>query len=222
MTRLILASGSARRPDLLASLGLPFEVVPAGVDESSEEQDPERLARELALRKAQAVAAIHPDAIVVGADTLVTLDGRFFGKPAGPAEAVETLRALRGRTHQVVTGVAVVGGGSPAVVAEVTHVTMRDYSDEDIARYVATGSPLDKSGAYAIQDAVFAPVASYEGCMCSVIGLPLYTVRRLLDDVAGLKGNEPAEARCVSCPRRPERRSQLLSVDDQQLTDERR
>jgi len=200
--RLILASGSARRPELLASLGLPFDVIPAGVDESSEERDPERLACELALRKAAAVTAEEPHAVVIGADTLVTLDGRFFGKPAGPAAAVETLQALRGHTHRVVSGVAVVAGDHHEVEAVVTHVTMRPYSDDEIERYVATGSPLDKSGAYAIQDPVFAPVASFEGCMCSVIGLPLFMVRRLLHSVAGIEAARPTYDRCQGCPLR--------------------
>ncbi|MFN8584869.1 MAG: Maf family protein [Dehalococcoidia bacterium] len=198
--RLILASGSARRPELLASLGLQFEIIPAGVDESSEERDPERLARELALRKANAVATLEPDAVVIGADTLVTLDGRFFGKPADAAEATDTLRALRGHTHRVVSGVAVVSAADHAVEAVVTHVTMRPYADKEIERYVATGSPLDKSGAYAIQDPVFAPVSGFEGCMCSVIGLPLFTARRLLRQVAGIEADAPSYDRCGVCP----------------------
>lgn len=202
MTRIVLASGSARRPELLASLGLEFDIIPAGVDESSEERDPERLARELALRKASAVAAREPDAVVIGADTLVTLDGRFFGKPADAAQAVETLRALRGRTHQVVSGVAVIGPAGQESASVVTHVTMRPYADDEIDRYVATGSPLDKSGAYAIQDPVFAPVAGFEGCMCSVIGLPLFTVRRLLRSVAAIEATAPGYDRCGACPLR--------------------
>ncbi|MEZ4552359.1 MAG: Maf family protein [Dehalococcoidia bacterium] len=200
--RLILASGSARRPELLASLGVPFEVQPAGVDESSGERDPERLARELALRKASAVQALEPQAVVIGADTLVSFGGRLFGKPADAAQATETLRALRGQTHQVVSGVAVVGPEKRAVAAVVTHVTMRPYTDDDIDRYVATGSPLDKSGAYAIQDPGFAPVASYDGCMCSVIGLPLFTTRRLLREATGIETERPAYDRCRVCPLR--------------------
>jgi len=198
--RLILASGSARRPELLASLGLEFDVIPAGVDESSEERDPERLACELALRKASAVGGREPESVVIGADTLVTLGGRFFGKPADAAEATETLRALRGCTHRVVSGVAIVAPSGSAVTAVGTNVTMRPYTDDEIDRYVATGSPLDKSGAYAIQDPVFAPVASYEGCMCSVIGLPLFTVRRLLRKVAAIDAERPRYDRCEACP----------------------
>ncbi len=200
--RVILASGSARRPELLAMLHLAFEVIPADVDESSEERDPERLGMELALRKARAVAAREPGAAVIGADTLVTLDGRFFGKPASGAEATETLQSLRGRTHRVVSGVAIVGDGHEAAGSAVTHVTMRPYTNEEIERYVATGAPLDKSGAYAIQDQTFAPVAAYEGCMCSVIGLPLWTTRRLLKEVAGIETARPSHERCETCPLR--------------------
>jgi septum formation protein len=201
--RLILASGSARRPELLAALGVAFEVIPADVDESSSERDPERLARELALRKANAVAARERDAAILAADTLVHLGGRYFGKPADASAAAQTLRSLRGKTHQVVSGTAVLAGGGGDVAAVVTHVTMRDYSADEIAAFVATGRPFDKSGAYAIQDPDFAPVARYEGCMCSVIGLPLWTVRRLLLDVARIETSPPAYERCAACPLRP-------------------
>ena len=200
--RLILASGSARRPELLAAIGVAFEVIPADVDESSDEPDPGRLAVELALRKATAVAAREPGAAVIGADTLVHLDGRYFGKPADPAAAVETLEALRGRTHQVVSGIAVVCDDRHAAEAVVTHVTMRDYTAEEIAAFVATGRPMDKSGAYAIQDDVFAPVAACDGCLCSVIGLPLWTTRRLLETIGGVEASAPAYERCEACPAR--------------------
>lgn len=202
--RLILASGSARRPELLGGLGVPFEVVPTGVDESSGERDPEALARQLALRKARAGAAAAPDAAVLAADTLVTLDGRFFGKPANAAEARTTLQTLRGRTHQVVSGVAVVAPTGEAVDAVTTHVTMRAYSDAEIDAYIATGDPLDKSGAYAIQHPTFAPAAAIEGCLCSVIGLPLWTARALLASAAHIEATPPTFGRCMTCPLRLE------------------
>lgn len=201
--RLILASGSARRPELLAALGVAFEVIPANVDESSPERDPQRLAVELAHRKARAVASQEVRAAVIGADTLVTLDGHFFGKPADAEAATATLQKLRGRTHQVVSGVAIAVDGVSAAASVVTHVIMRYYTDDEIAAFVATGRPFDKSGAYAIQDADFAPVASYEGCMCSVIGLPLWTARRLLHEVAGIEASAPSYDRCEGCPLRP-------------------
>jgi septum formation protein len=200
--RLILASGSARRPELLGGLGLPFEVQPTGVDESSNERDPVALGRELALRKARAGSAAAPDAAVIAADTLVTLDGRFFGKPADAAEARATLQTLRGRTHQVVTGVAVVAPSGEAADVVVAHVTMRQFSDDEIDAYIATGDPLDKSGAYAIQHPTCAPAASVDGCLCSVIGLPLWMVRALLASAAHLETSVPSFERCASCPLR--------------------
>jgi septum formation protein len=214
--RIILASGSARRPELLAGLGVRFDVAPANVDESSDERV---LTRDLALRKARAGATSAPDAIVIGADTLVVLGGQLLGKPADPAEARATLEALRGRTHQVVSGVAVVAPagaprsvhlepverrGTPAsaegAAVVTTHVTMRPYTDEEIAAYIASGDPFDKSGAYAVQHPTFAPAARVDGCLCSVIGLPLWTLRTLLSEVAHLDTATPSFERCATCP----------------------
>lgn len=178
--RLVLASASPRRRELLASLGLPFDVVPSEVDEDSEERDPVRLARLLARRKAEAVAAERPKALVIGSDTVVALDGALLGKPADAAEAREMLRALRGRTHEVVTGVAVALGGRVAVDHGHTGVRMRDYTDAEIEAFIASGSPFDKAGGYAIQDPAFAPVERFEGCRCNVIGLPVGVLRALL------------------------------------------
>ena len=203
--RLILASASPRRHELLTALGLAFEVRPADVDERTEERDPVRLAEGLALRKARALVERSKEfatTAILGADTIVVLEGRPLGKPAGPEEAREMLEALRGRTHEVVTGLAVIAGERVAADHARTAVTMRDYGSEEVERYIATGSPFDKAGAYAIQDGEFAPVERYEGCECSVIGLPLWTARRLLRVTAGLMGDEPAYDRCRECPLR--------------------
>jgi septum formation protein len=186
----------------MAGLGVEFEVAPANVDESSDERDPVVLTRDLALRKARAGAASAPDAVVIGVDTLVVLDGRLLGKPADAAAARATLESLRDRTHQVVSGVAVVGTDSEASDVVTTHVTMRPYTDEEIAAYVASGDPFDKSGAYAVQHPTFAPAARVDGCLCSVIGLPLWTLRALLRDMAGVETQEPAFERCAACPYR--------------------
>ncbi len=199
---LILASASPRRRELLAALGVSFEVEPSGVDETSDEADAERLATELALRKAHAVAAQRPADTVVGADTVVVVDGRQLDKPRDAAEATAMLAALRGRRHHVVSGVAVVAGARSGVDAVRTDVTMRDYGDAEIARYVARGEPFDKAGGYAIQDPELAPAAAIEGCMCAVIGLPLWTLRRLLREAAGLDGLPPSLERCRACPLR--------------------
>lgn len=178
--RIVLASASPRRRELLAALGLPFEVRPSHVDESTEEVDPAVVAESLARRKAEAIAARQPDALVIGSDTVVVLDGRLLAKPADAAEAREMLTALRGRPHEVVTGVAGALDGQVLARHDRTTVRMRDYTDEQIEAFIDTGSPFDKAGGYAIQDEAFAPVQRFEGCRCNVIGLPLSTLRGLL------------------------------------------
>ena len=198
----VLASASPRRRELLAALGLEFVVSPTDVDESSEEPDPRCRASQLALRKARAAAAAHPSAPVIAADTIVVLEGRVLGKPDGTAEAAAMLGALRGRRHEVVSAVAVASEGRDAIEAATTAVTMRDYGDDEIARFIARGEPFDKAGGYAVQDAEFAPAASVDGCLCAVIGLPLWTVRGLLARVVGLETAPPALERCAACPLR--------------------
>jgi septum formation protein len=136
----------------------------------------------LALRKARAVAATRSSAVVVGADTIVVIDGRALGKPADTADARAMLRALRGRTHEVMTGVAVVdaASGRHAVDTVISRVTMRAYSDAALDAYVAGGEPLDKAGAYAIQGAGGALVTGLEGSRSNVVGLPLAVTAALL------------------------------------------
>jgi septum formation protein len=203
--RLVLASASPRRRELLAALGVPFTVRAADVPEELSLHAPAPvLAEELALAKASAVAREEPDALVLGADTIVVLDGRPLGKPASPEEARQMLRALRGRAHEVVTGVAVIArGGVTRTAHAVTRVVMRCYSDAEMEEYIASGDPFDKAGAYAIQHPGFQPVARVEGCYCNVVGLPLWTVRRLLAEAApGLSVPRPDTAfpRCACCP----------------------
>jgi septum formation protein len=180
--RLVLASASPRRRELVASLGVPFEIVPSDIDETLDAVPlPEAVAR-LALRKARAVAASRPAAIVLAADTIVVIDGQALGKPADPGEARAMLRALRGRTHEVMTGVAVLDAatGRDAVDTAISRVTMAAFSDAAIDRYVASGEPLDKAGAYAIQGAGGALVAGLEGSHSNVVGLPLAVTAALL------------------------------------------
>ena len=193
--RIILASASPRRRELLATLGLAFEVVPSNVDESIEERDPRAAAELLARRKAEAVAAEHPDALVIGSDTIVALDGHMLGKPEDAEEARTMLRGLRGRPHQVVTGVAAILGGREESSRAWTTVHMRPYPDDAIEAFIATGSPFDKAGGYAIQDEAFAPVERFEGCRCAVIGLPLGLLRTLLARF-GIETRQPD----VECP----------------------
>lgn len=184
MPRLILASRSPRRRFLIRYLQRPVSVQLADVDEESvTHPDPATNAEETARLKAEAVTVTgEGQSIVIAADTIVAMNGHIFGKPAGPSEAREALRRLRGRTHQVHTGIALVERPSGRMESDVctTHVTMRTYSDEAIETYVAGGDPLDKAGAYAIQHRGFSPVAHLEGCYTCVVGLPLCTLCRVL------------------------------------------
>jgi septum formation protein len=172
----ILASSSPRRRELLAHLGLPFIVLPSDVDETLSPLPAISAAvADLAERKARAVASDLAAGIVIGADTVVVLDQAVLGKPRDPSDAERMLRALRGRNHDVITGVAVVdaatGRGEHSAVVTTLH--MRDASDPEISAYVATGEPLDKAGSYAVQGKGGALVATVEGCYTNVVGLPL-------------------------------------------------
>lgn len=161
-----------------------FEVVPSEIDETLDEgPTPEAVAR-LALRKARAVAAHAPAAIVLAADTVVVIDGMALGKPAGAQEARAMLARLRGRQHEVVTGLAVVetGGAREASSAVVSRVLMASYPDTTIEAYVASGSPLDKAGGYAIQDLDGRLVDALVGSYTNVVGLPWEATRRLLEE----------------------------------------
>ncbi len=179
---MILASNSPRRRQLLALTDLPFMVSAADVDESQlENETPSDYVLRLAEKKARAIQA-DADQIVLGSDTTVVDGMDILGKPADDAEAVAMLTRLRGRTHQVYTGVALLRMSDGLLLKDlcVTDVPIRDYSDDEIRAYVATGDPLDKAGAYAIQHPEFHPVASMSGCYASVMGLPLCHVTRML------------------------------------------
>ncbi len=182
--RLILASQSPRRRDLLALIGLPHEVQPAHLDESVlPGEDPVVYAERLARAKASAVAARAPDAVVIGADTIVVLDGEILGKPATTAEAEATLHRLSGRTHAVHTAVAVARDGRVVSGVESVRVTFRALTGAQVAAYVATGEPMDKAGAYGIQGYGAVIVARVEGDYFAVMGLALGRLVGLLDDV---------------------------------------
>lgn len=183
---LVLASASERRRELLALLGLPFVVWPVTVDETARPGEPAgHLAARLSATKAatarqQLIHAGLADSysLVIGADTVVALQDQIFGKPRDAAEAIAMLRQLRGRMHTVHSAVAIVeiASGRAAIHINTSQVWMRAYSDAEIAAYVASGDPLDKAGAYAIQHAGFHPVERLEGCFSSVVGLPLATL----------------------------------------------
>ncbi len=197
-TPLCLASGSPRRADILSNAGLQFEIDSAEIDESLwlQEGAPDHTAVRLATEKAKAVALRHPKSLVLAADTLVVLNGQILGKPAGPDDALNMLERLRGRSHEVITGVALVTGVSGDLVVadtETTTVDMREYTLDEMTAYIATGSPLDKAGAYGIQDEPFRPAESITGCYLNVVGLPLCLTTRLLTSAGVLASdNQPA------------------------------
>ncbi len=211
---LILASASPRRRQLLAALGIPFAIDVADIDESRVgAESPQAHVRRLAETKARAVAARHPHDIILAADTIVVLDGRILGKPGDEEEAWAMLRALRGRAHQVITAVAVAFAGRTRSDLDIATVVMRDYSDAEIAAYIASGDPFDKAGAYAIQNLEFHPVARLEGCFANVMGLPLALTARLLT-AAGLSPAPHWPQACHAITGRCcQRASNLLQTD---------
>ncbi|MDI3280936.1 MAG: nucleoside triphosphate pyrophosphatase [Bacillota bacterium] len=183
--RIVLASSSPRRRELLRLLGLDFEVVPGGeVEYPYRGGDPAAYAQDLALRKARSVAESVGEGLVIGADTIVLLDGRVLGKPKDEREAEEMLTLLSGRKHQVITGVAVVEApsGRSSLRAVKTEVAFRPLRREEIQAYIATGEPLDKAGAYGIQGYGAVLVERVEGCYFNVVGLPLATLAEMLRD----------------------------------------
>jgi septum formation protein len=194
---LVLASASPRRRELLAQVGYRFEVYPAHIPEDPlPGEDPVVYVTRLARQKAEAVfsdlTAAHPKPeenaqsplVVLGADTTVTLDNAILGKPEDAADAARILRLLSGRTHRVITGVALVTAKRTEVAAEVTAVRFLTLSDEDIAEYIATGEPMDKAGAYGIQGRAARWIPRIEGCYFNVMGLPLALVCSLLESCA--------------------------------------
>ena len=182
--RLILASGSPRRRQLLPLLGLPFVVKAVDVDERAlDREPPTEMVLRLSQVKALAVQGARADDLVVAADTVVVLDGSVMGKPTDAEDATRMLRLLRGRSHVVYSGVSLWHAPRRRMVCQLAEslVWMRDYTDAEIAMYVESGDPLDKAGAYAIQHPEFDPVSWVDGCWLSVVGLPLCHLSRALE-----------------------------------------
>jgi len=205
VVRLILASASPRRKELLERLGVCFDVRPVEIaEDAGTSRDPQIVARRLARAKAEAARLSDEEVPILAADTVVALGGRIFGKPADAEEAREMLRTLRGRTHEVVTAVVVVPLGRRSVIARhpLTEVTMRGYSDDEIEESIAERYPLDKAGAYGIQDELLRPVERYEGCYCNVIGLSLWATIEVLHKAGEDVDVESAGflPQCVICP----------------------
>jgi septum formation protein len=181
--RLILASGSPRRRQLMTLLGIPFVIKAAGIEEQAfEGEPPTDLVLRISQTKAHAIRDVRPDELVVAADTIVVLDGQVLGKPADAGEAAAMLRRLRGRSHLVYTALSVWHPSSWRMESDLAEsvVWMRDYGEDEIANYVASRDPLDKAGAYAIQHPGFNPVQKVEGCWLTVMGLPLCHLQRAL------------------------------------------
>src|SRR2546427_10478776 len=183
---LVLASTSPRRSQILALLELPFLMVPPAYQEAGARRAvplPAQEALDQARQKAASLVSRFPDAVILGSDTLIDLDGRIIGKPSSPDDARAILQRLRGRTHDVVTAVCLLSGRGTARRAptvfewvETAHVTMRDFTETELDAYLATGDSLDKAGAYSIQGAGRELVASFDGDYLAVVGLPLKAV----------------------------------------------
>lgn len=178
---LVLGSASPRRKELLRNAHIEFTVVPADVHEQRQAGEaPAAYAERLACDKARAVAARDGGKLVLGADTIVVLGDDVLEKPLDATDAARMLRRLSGRTHQVITGVCLIGRDFEDVQSERTDVTMAEIPEDEIAQYVATGEPMDKAGAYAIQGMASRWVTRLDGDYCNVVGLPVALVYRML------------------------------------------
>lgn len=200
---LVLASRSPRRADLLSRAGYRFEVAPADIDERRRAgETPRALVRRLACEKAAAVAPRHSGSIVLGADTVVVVDGDVLGKPDGDDGAARMLRRLSGRAHEVLTGVALRAAHRRRDGVQSTRVVFRALSADEVAWYVASGESADKAGGYAIQGRASRFVTRIEGSWTNVVGLPVELVDGLLDELgaAGVGGYRP---RAPGAPARP-------------------
>jgi septum formation protein len=180
---LILASSSPRRRELLTQANIPFRVESLDVDESHiPGETPIAFTQRLAREKAEPIFARNPTATVLGADTIVVCDNEILGKPASAADAARMLRLLSNRSHQVITGVALLSPHSTVTRAETTTVVMREILEREIEAYIATGEPMDKAGAYAIQGGAAKFVVQIEGDYNNIVGLPVALVQMLLQD----------------------------------------
>jgi septum formation protein len=177
--RVILASASPRRKELLAHVIPKFDIIPSTIVETAL-GTPAQQVKMLAADKTAQIAAMYPDALVIGADTLVFLNGTALGKPEDEADAQRMLRLLSGRTHRVLTGVCVIHGGKTRIAAASTRVRFARMTDDEIAAYIRTGEPMDKAGAYGIQGPCAKHICSICGCYFNVVGLPLNLLYNML------------------------------------------
>lgn len=179
--KVILASASPRRKEILGKTGIDFEVQVSDCDENIDEKQPDKLVMKLSELKARDVAAKNPDAIIIGSDTVVAHKGHIMGKPADRAEAISMIKSFAGDIHQVYTGVTIIIPNEKTYTYNIcTDVHVLQMTDEEIERYVDTGEPMDKAGAYAIQG-LFAPfISKIDGDYYNVVGLPISSVYGIL------------------------------------------
>ena len=189
---IILASGSPRRREILSDLGAELKIITADVDESSNERDPERLAKSLAERKGQAVyqklltdGSDYISLPIISADTVVFCDGEIMGKPVNAADAERMLKKLSGKAHTVTTGICVISNGVPFSSAVTTKVFVDELSDSEISAYIASGDPFDKAGAYGIQGIFSKHIGKIDGCYFNVVGLPTNALSKLFRSATG-------------------------------------
>jgi len=182
--RIVLASASPRRRELLAQVGIHAEVRPTGADEHCRAKTPAGIVKALSRRKAEnAAAGLADGTVVIGADTIVVLDGEVLGKPKDREDAVRMIRELSGRAHRVYTGVTLIEKGRRSVTfAERTDVHVREMTDGEISAYVDSGEPMDKAGAYGIQGRFAAYVSGIRGDYANVVGLPLCAVMKIMEE----------------------------------------
>ncbi len=187
--KIILASGSPRRKEILEGLSARFTVLSADTDESCSLSDPSEYAMELARRKGQAVWAMLPeeqsDAVIISADTVVATGSEILGKPIDEDDAYRMLSALSGTEHSVITGIGITVGGETRVDYCETKVRVSEIPEEEIRKYVASGDPMDKAGAYGIQGEFSKWVEGISGCYFNVVGLPTHTLNKLFFEITG-------------------------------------
>ena len=191
--RIVLASKSPRRREILSMLGLKFDIVSADADESSKITDPAQLVQELSLRKACATKALlqqqgqwNDDTLIIASDTVVAVDGTILGKPRDEADAARMLALLSGRTHQVISGVSLLYGTQERADFDATSVHFCDMTQDEITQYVSSGEPMDKAGAYAVQGLASVYIKGLEGDYFNVVGLPVHKLNTMLRELLGI------------------------------------
>ena len=190
--RVVLASKSPRRREILASLGVAFDIVSADADESSDITDPALLVRELALRKGRAARKLlkargewNDDTLIIASDTVVAINGEILGKPRDEADATRMLSLLSGTAHHVISGIALLIGDHEIADFDDTSVRFAQMTEAEIAWYVASGEPMDKAGAYAVQGLASLWIKGLDGCYYNVVGLPVYKLNELCRHTVG-------------------------------------